>query len=95
MASVTDNECLSVDPISGPSDPLAAWHSCEGVCSAQLEHLVDTCGRQGQMPCFECVGDNHAALAFAKCTQADFQGFCGNTTCVSKLASFSLISVSF
>ena len=44
MASVTDNQCLSVDPISGPSDPLAAWHSCEGVCRAQLEHLVDTCG---------------------------------------------------
>ena len=39
MASVTDNRCLSVDPISGPSDPWAAWHSCEGACRAQLEHL--------------------------------------------------------
>ena len=27
MASITDNQCLSVDPISGPSDPLAVWHS--------------------------------------------------------------------
>ena len=37
------NHCISVDPISGQSAPLAAWHSCEDVCRSNFEKLVHGC----------------------------------------------------
>lgn len=67
--ATTDYEkyrCISVDPISGQSDPLASWHSCEGVCREQFEHLTDSCGTC-QDPIMKKFMDN-AARKLVTCT---------------------------
>ena len=35
--------CITVDPTTSQSAPMAAWHSCEGVCRAEFEQLVHGC----------------------------------------------------
>ena len=37
------HKCITVDPITSQSAPMAAWHSCEGVCRAEFEQLVHGC----------------------------------------------------
>eukprot|EP01043_Picozoa_sp_COSAG02_P080271 COSAG02_NODE_18995_length_906_cov_1.140025_1_plen_239_part_01 len=37
------HKCITVDPITSQSAPMAAWHSCEGVCRAEFEELVHGC----------------------------------------------------
>ena len=38
------HRCIAVDPATHQSATLAAWHSCEGVCRAEFEQLVNSCG---------------------------------------------------
>ena len=62
--------CLSVDPISGQSAPLAAFQSCEGACRGKFESLVSRCGRcsdfQSSTDARDFMAD--AGRKFATCT---------------------------
>jgi hypothetical protein len=43
LSSYEKHRCITVDPISGQSAPMAAWHSCEGQCRTEFEGLTHNC----------------------------------------------------
>lgn len=55
------HRCIAVDPITSQSQPMAAWHSCEGVCRAEFEELVHGCSG-----CTDPVFSNFMADAGSK-----------------------------
>ena len=44
LSSYEKHRCITVDPISGQSAPMAAWHSCEGQCRGIGGGLAGTGG---------------------------------------------------
>eukprot|EP01047_Picozoa_sp_COSAG01_P002791 COSAG01_NODE_76_length_28332_cov_298.876992_21_plen_200_part_00 len=68
---------------SPPPSPLGQTVECD----LALEAICEEAREQGDVQCLLCAGAHQATLQRANCSNAALQAFCGNTSCIAKLAS--------